>query len=47
MQHTELGKELMNKIIDETKDIAKVESQPKFGRQTNGYDHSTYLNQSL
>ena len=34
MQHTELGKELMNKIIDETKDIAKVESQPKFeGKQ--------------
>ena len=34
MQHTDLGKELMNKIIEETKDIAKVESQPKFeGRQ--------------
>ena len=34
MQHTELGKELMNKIIEETKDIAKVESRPKFeGRQ--------------
>ena len=34
MQHTELGKELMNKIINETKDIAKVESQPKFeGKQ--------------
>ena len=34
MQHTNLGKELMNKIIDETKDIAKVESQPKFeGKQ--------------
>ena len=34
MQHTELGKELMNKIIEETKDIAKVESQPKFeGKQ--------------
>ena len=34
MQHTELGKELMNKIIDETKDVAKVESQPKFeGKQ--------------
>ena len=31
---TELGKELMNKIINETKDIAKVESQPKFeGKQ--------------
>ena len=34
MQHTELGKELMNKIIKETRDIAKVESRPKFeGRQ--------------
>ena len=34
MQHTELGKKLMNRIIEETKDIAKVESQPKFeGRQ--------------
>ena len=34
MQHTNLGKELMNKIINETKDIAKVESQPKFeGKQ--------------
>ena len=34
MQHTQLGKELMNRIIEETKDIAKVESQPKFeGRQ--------------
>ena len=34
MQHTELGKELMDKIIDETKDIAKIESKPKFeGRQ--------------
>ena len=34
MQHTDLGKELMEKIIEETKDIAKVESKPKFeGRQ--------------
>ena len=34
MQHTELGKELMNRIIEETKDIAKIESKPKFeGRQ--------------
>ncbi len=34
MQHTELGKDLMRRIIEETKDIAKVESQPKFeGRQ--------------
>ena len=34
MQHTELGKELMDKITEETKDIAKVESQPKFeGKQ--------------
>ena len=34
MQHTGLGKDLMNRIIEETKDIAKVESKPKFeGRQ--------------
>ena len=34
MQHTDLGKNLMNKIIEETKDVAKVESRPKFeGRQ--------------
>ena len=34
MQHTQLGKDLMNRIIEATKDIAKVESQPKFeGRQ--------------
>ena len=34
MQHTELGKNLMNRIIEETKEIAKVESKPKFeGRQ--------------
>ena len=30
MQHTDLGKDLMNKIIEETKDVAKVESKPKF-----------------
>ena len=34
MQHTNLGKELMDKIIEETKEVAKVESKPKFeGRQ--------------
>ena len=34
MQHTELGKHLMKRIIEETKDVAKVETQPKFeGRQ--------------
>ncbi len=34
MQHTDIGKELMSKIIEETKDIAKVESPPKFeGKQ--------------
>ena len=34
MQHADLGKDLMDKIIEETKDIAKVESKPKFeGRQ--------------
>ncbi len=34
MQHVELGKDLMNRIIEDTKDISKVETQPKFeGRQ--------------
>ena len=34
LQHSHLGKELMDKIIEETKDVAKVESKPKFeGRQ--------------
>ena len=34
MQHADLGKNLMDKIIEETKDIAKVESKPKLeGRQ--------------
>ncbi len=34
MQHADLGKDLMNRIIEETKDIAKVESKPKLeGRQ--------------
>ena len=34
MQHSDLGKDLMNKIIEETKGVAKVESKPKFeGRQ--------------
>ena len=34
MQHIELGKNLMNRIIDDVKDIGKVETHPKFeGRQ--------------
>ena len=34
MQHINLGKDLMNRIIEDTKEIAKVETQPKFeGRQ--------------
>ena len=34
MQHIDLGKNLMNRIIEDTKDIAKVETHPKFeGRQ--------------
>ena len=34
MQHVELGKDLMKRIIDDTKDIGKVETHPKFeGRQ--------------
>jgi len=34
MQHINLGKDLMNRIIEDTKDIGKVEVRPKFeGRQ--------------
>ena len=34
MQHVELGKDLMNRIIEDTKDVGKVETHPKFeGRQ--------------
>ena len=34
MQHVQLGKDLMNRIIEDTKDIGKVETNPKFeGRQ--------------
>ena len=34
MQHVDLGRELMKRIIDDTKDIGKVETHPKFeGRQ--------------
>ena len=36
MQHVELGKDLMKRIIEDTKDIGKVETHPKFeGRQMN------------
>ena len=34
MQHIDLGKNLLNRIVEDTKDIAKVETQPKFeGKQ--------------
>ena len=34
MQHIQLGKDLMNRIIDDTKDVGKIETHPKFeGRQ--------------
>ena len=34
MQHTHLGKELMNRIINDTAELGKVEVQPKFeGKQ--------------
>ena len=34
MQHINLGKDLMNRIIDDTKEVGKVEAHPKFeGRQ--------------
>ena len=34
MQHTELGRDLMNRITEDTKDVGKVETHPRFeGRQ--------------
>ena len=34
MQHINLGKDLMNRIIEETKDAGKIETHPKFeGKQ--------------
>ena len=34
MQHIQLGRDLMNRIIKDTKDVGKLETQPKFeGRQ--------------
>ena len=34
MQHVDLGKKLMNRIIEDTKEIGKIETQPKFeGKQ--------------
>tara|TARA_Y100000996_G_C22161820_1_gene494902 strand:- start:46 stop:591 length:546 start_codon:yes stop_codon:yes gene_type:complete len=34
MQHINLGKDLMNRIIEDTKEVGKVETHPKFeGRQ--------------
>jgi translation initiation factor IF-3 len=34
MQHINLGKDLMNRIIDDTKEVGKIETRPKFeGRQ--------------
>jgi translation initiation factor IF-3 len=34
MQHINLGKDLMNRIIEDTKDVGKIETHPKFeGRQ--------------
>jgi len=34
MQHINLGRDLMNRIIEDTKDVGKIETHPKFeGRQ--------------
>tara|TARA_B100001996_G_scaffold341625_1_gene295792 strand:+ start:530 stop:1075 length:546 start_codon:yes stop_codon:yes gene_type:complete len=34
MEHIQLGKNLMNRIIEDTKDVGKIETHPKFeGRQ--------------
>ena len=34
MQHIQLGKDLMNRIIEDTKELEKIETHPKFeGKQ--------------
>ena len=34
MQHIQLGRDLMNRIVEDTKDVGKIETHPKFeGRQ--------------
>jgi translation initiation factor IF-3 len=34
MQHVDLGRDLMKRIIEDTKEVGKVETNPKFeGRQ--------------
>tara|TARA_B100000676_G_C17198938_1_gene398523 strand:- start:160 stop:489 length:330 start_codon:yes stop_codon:yes gene_type:complete len=34
MQHIQLGKDLMNRIIEDTKEVGKIETHPKFeGKQ--------------
>ena len=34
MQHIQLGKDLMNRIIEDTKELGKIETHPKFeGKQ--------------
>ena len=34
MQHIQLGRDLMNRIIEDTKEVGKIETKPKFeGRQ--------------
>ena len=50
MQHIELGKNLMQRIIEDTKDVAKVETQPKFEGKTNDNDYPAeliYINKNL
>ena len=43
MQHVDLGKELMNRIINDTKDVGKIETSPKFEGKTNDYGDSANL----
>ena len=40
MQFTQQGRDLMDRIIEDTKDLGKVELNPKFEGKTNDNDYS-------
>ena len=43
MQHIQLGKDLMERIIEDTKDVGQIEVKPKFEGKTNDYDYTASL----
>ena len=43
MQHIQLGKDLMNRIIEDTKEVGEIETHPKFEGKTNDNGDTAYL----